>query len=661
MPVGLSDFDNYLFGIGKHYQLYEKLGAHTGVRDGVAGTRFAVWAPHARQVSVVGNFNEWDRSRHVMAPSGSVGVHELWIEGMGAGELYKFAVTGADGQTQLKCDPVGFAMELRPANASIVTDIDGYEWGDEQWQQGRAPSPWAEPMNIYEVHPGSWKRIRTDDGEDRMLTWDELARELVPYVADLGYTHIELMGVAEHPLDASWGYQVVGYYAPTARHGSPHDFMAFVDACHRAGIGVILDWVPAHFPRDAHGLASFDGTSLYEYADSRLGEHHEWGTKVFDYGNPQVRNFLIANALYWLDRYHIDGLRVDAVASMLYLDYNRDEGQWIRNKHGGRENLEAISFLKELNETVERYRPDALMIAEESTAFAGVTHGVDKGGLGFRFKWNMGWMNDTLRYMALDPVHRSGNANLITFAMVYAYSENYLLALSHDEFVHGKRSLVSKMQGDAFWRRAQVRLYLGWQLAHPGKQLLFMGSEIGQEREWSEERSLDWHLLDDEPGHLELQDYVRTLNRFYREQPAFWSLDADPAGFKWLVVDDHAHSVYAFVRAPDRARFADACPLLFVFNFTPVKREDYSLQVPTSGEYDIVLDSDAAPFGGSAQEGAAERVVRARPLIKQESPSGASTAEASSPVADDGEEVPGVLRLDLPPLAMLVLQRRATD
>ncbi|MEO0423702.1 MAG: 1,4-alpha-glucan branching protein GlgB [Pseudomonadota bacterium] len=658
MPVGLSDFDSYLFGIGQHYELYEKLGARPQARDGVEGTYFAVWAPHARHVAVVGNFNGWNPAEHVMARLENAGVHELWIAGVASGDLYKYAVTGADGEQQMKCDPMGFAMELRPANASIVSDLDGYTWGDAGWVQARAEQPWAEAMNIYEVHPGSWKRISQDDDEERLFSWHELAQELIPYVADLGYTHIELMGVAEHPLDASWGYQVVGYYAPTARHGSPHDFMAFVDACHRAGIGVILDWVPAHFPRDAHGLARFDGTSLYEYADPRVGEHREWGTKVFDYGSPQVRNFLVANALFWLDRYHVDGLRVDAVASMLYLDYNREEGQWIRNKHGGRENLEAIEFLKELNETVSRYRPDALMIAEESTAFAGVTHGVDGGGLGFRFKWNMGWMNDTLRYMALDPVHRSANANLITFSMVYAYSENYLLALSHDEFVHGKGSLVSKMQGDAFWRLAQVRLYLGWQLAHPGKQLLFMGSEFGQEREWSEARSLDWHLLE-EPGHRTLLDYVRTLNHFYRAQPACWSLDADPKGFRWLVVDDHAHSVYAFVREADAERFPEASMLVFAFNFTPVKRTDYALTVPVSGEYEIVLDSDAAAFGGAAQGAASDApaVVHAKPLQKDTSP----TNEAPSSTADDGEPVSGVLRLNLPPLAMLVLRRRATD
>ncbi|MEM9384971.1 MAG: 1,4-alpha-glucan branching protein GlgB [Pseudomonadota bacterium] len=658
MPVGLSDFDSYLFGIGQHYELYEKLGAHPGVRDGVAGTYFAVWAPHARQVAVVGNFNGWNCAEHIMHRLENAGVHELWIPGVSPGEMYKYAVRGADGEMHMKCDPLGFAMELRPANASIVSDLNGYAWGDAQWVQGRAERPWCEAMNIYEVHPGSWKRIGTGE-EERMFTWGELAQELVPYVADLGYTHIELMGVAEHPLDASWGYQVVGYYAPTARHGSPQDFMSFVDACHRAGVGVILDWVPAHFPRDAHGLARFDGTSLYEYADPRVGEHREWGTKVFDYGSPQVRNFLVANALFWLDRYHVDGLRVDAVASMLYLDYNREEGQWIRNKHGGRENLEAIEFLKELNETVSRYRPDALMIAEESTAFAGVTHGVDQGGLGFRFKWNMGWMNDTLRYMALDPVHRAANANLITFSMVYTYSENYLLALSHDEFVHGKRSLVSKMQGDAFWRLAQVRLYLGWQLAHPGKQLLFMGSEFGQEREWSEERSLDWHMLE-QPGHRALLDYVRTLNQFYRAQPACWSMDADPRGFQWLVVDDHAHSVYAFAREADPERFANAPTLVFAFNFTPVERADYGLTVPVSGEYEIVLNSDAAAYGGSAPVGASTEaaIVHAAALRQEE---GAATAQTPSFTADDGEAVPGVLRLNLPPLAMLVLQRRAAD
>jgi 1,4-alpha-glucan branching enzyme len=655
MGTGISDFDSYLFAIGQHFELYRKLGAHPCERDGVAGTRFAVWAPHARSVSVVGDFNGWVGRDHHMERGQGAGVLELFVPGVGPGALYKYEVVGADGRRVMKSDPVGFAMELRPASASVVTELEGYEWKDQAWCGARAPEPWAEPFNVYEVHPGSWKRIGDGD-QQRMLTWHELAAELIPYVQELGYTHIELMGVAEHPLDASWGYQVVGYFAPTSRHGSPQDFMYFVDRCHQAGIGVILDWVPSHFPRDAHGLARFDGTTLYEYSDPRVGEHQEWGTKVFDYGHPQVRNFLIANALFWLDVYHIDGLRVDAVASMLYLDYSRDEGQWIANRYGGRENLEAISFLKELNDTVNRYRPGTVMIAEESTAFPAVTKWPDRGGLGFRFKWNMGWMNDTLRYMALDPVHRRGNSELVTFSMMYAWSENYMLALSHDEFVHGKGSLVQRMSGNEYWRLAQVRMYLGYQMGHPGKQLLFMGCEFGQQREWSEARSLDWHLLEDS-CHAALHDYVRDLNALYRVEAACWRLDADPSGFEWLKVDDHAQSVYAFARyahtpARDEAEAAAGGVLVFVFNFTPVAREQYRFRAPLAGRYTVLLDTDDPVYGGTNRFGA----QRAGDVFTSAESVGETVA--STEKGEAAGSVPGTteLCLDLPPLAMLLLR-----
>jgi 1,4-alpha-glucan branching enzyme len=645
----LTEFDSYLFSIGQHFQLYQKLGAHPCEHEGRQGTRFAVWAPHARAVAVVGDFNGWDGRHHVMHSPHAAGVRELFVPDVGPGALYKFEVHGADGRTVMKADPFAFAMELRPANASIVTAPSDYAWGDEDWCRGRSDSPWAESLNVYEVHPGSWKRVDEDDGTQRMFTWRELAQELVPYLKDLSYTHVELMGVAEHPLDASWGYQVVGYYAPTSRHGSPDDFRHFVDTCHRAGIGVILDWVPSHFPKDAHGLASFDGTPLYEYSDPRVGEHREWGTKVFDYGHPQVRNFLIANALYWLDVFHIDGLRVDAVASMLYLDYSRDDGQWVANRYGGRENLEAISFLRELNDTINRYRPGTLMIAEESTAFPAVTKWPDRGGLGFRFKWNMGWMNDTLRYMGMDPVHRSANSELVTFSLMYAWSENYLLALSHDEFVHGKGSLFTRMPGNDYWRRAQIRLYLGLQVGHPGKQLLFMGSEFGQQREWSEERSLDWHLLE-QPGHAALLDYVRDLNALYLEQPACWRLDADPAGFEWLQVHDHQHSVYAFARhavpagQPPSTDVEAGASLVFVFNFTPVARERYTLRVPFHGRYRLLLDSDAARYDGT------DRFAQQRRLDTSPAQGGDGDGNA------DAEASRPQVQLNLPPLAMLMLR-----
>jgi len=540
---GISDFDLYLFGEGTHQRIYDKLGAHL---DGT-GTRFAVWAPNAERVSVVGPFNHWDGRVNVMHNRGSSGVWEASIPGLGAGTAYKYEVRDHAGHLFLKADPYGFAMQLRPDNSSVVASLDGYAWADSEWLAQRERSdPRRRPFNAYEVHLGSWRRPwhqRTPP----FMSWLEAVDQLIPYVVDLGYTHLELMGVAEHPLDASWGYQVVGYFAATARYGSPQDFMHFVDRCHQAGIGVILDWVPAHFPRDDHGLAHFDGSSLYEHADSRLGEHMEWGTKIFNYGRHEVRNFLIANALFWFDRYHVDGLRVDAVASMLYLDYSRKPGEWLPNRDGGRENLEAIDFLRQMNNAVHAAFPGVLTIAEESTSFSGVTSPPEYGGLGFNFKWNMGWMNDTLRYAALDPVYRRYNHQLITFSFVYAWSENFILPISHDEVVHGKNALLSKMPGDDWQKRANFRLLLAYMCATPGKKLLFMGSEFGQWQEWRDYEQIEWGQLS-VPEHSKLRDCVREMNLLYRGTAQLYSGDCDHRGFRWVDLHNADESVWAFAR-----------------------------------------------------------------------------------------------------------------
>ena len=593
----LSDFDLYLFGEGNHHSIYYKLGAHPIVLDGLAGTRFAVWAPNAERVSVVGPFNLWDGRRHAMQVRGSSGIWELFIPGVGPGTAYKYELRTRDGRTILKADPYGFAMQLRPDNCSVVAALDGFEWHDATWLEARASVNHAKrPINIYELHPGSWRRdyARTP----QFLTWRELADQLIPYLQDLGHTHVELMGVAEHPFDGSWGYQVVGYYAPTARFGSPQDFMAFVDRCHQAGLGVIIDWVPAHFPRDEHGLAGFDGTALYEHADPRLGEHADWGTKVFNYGRHEVRNFLVANALYWLDYYHVDGLRVDAVASMLYLDYSRKHGEWVPNRYGGRENLDAVDFLRQLNVAVGHYHPGVMTFAEESTAFPAVTQPAHLGGLGFHFKWNMGWMNDTLRYAALDPVHRRYHHELVTFSFMYAWSEKFVLPISHDEVVHGKRSLLDKMPGDEWQKRANFRLMRAYMTAHPGKKLLFMGSEFGQWREWQDEHSIDWHLLDD-ARHCGLMELNRDLNRLYANEPALHAGDADPAGFAWIDLNNAEQSVFAFQRR-DPGNPASP-PVICVFNCTPVPRDDYWLGVAEAGAYACIFDSDDARYGGSGR------------------------------------------------------------
>jgi 1,4-alpha-glucan branching enzyme len=592
----LSDFDLYLFGEGKHERIYDKLGAHPYSDGGTNGTRFAVWAPNAERVSVVGDFNHWDGGVNVMRSRASSGVWEAAIPGIGPGTAYKYEIRDRAGSLFVKSDPYGFAMQLRPENCSVVASLDGHAWGDSEWLARRARhDPLRSPLNAFEVHLGSWRRpwhVRSPP----FMNWPEAVDQLIPYVVDMGFTHIELMGVAEHPLDASWGYQVVGYFAATARYGSPQDFMSFVDRCHQAGIGVILDWVPAHFPRDDHGLAYFDGSALYEHADSRLGEHMEWGTKIFNYGRHEVRNFLVANALFWFDQYHVDGLRVDAVASMLYLDYSRKPGEWLPNRDGGRENLEAIDFLRQMNNAVHAAFPGVLTIAEESTSFAGVTQPPEYGGLGFNFKWNMGWMNDTLRYVALNPIYRRYNHQLITFSFVYAWSENFILPISHDEVVHGKRSLLDKMPGDEWQKRANFRLFLAYMCAHPGKKLLFMGSEFGQWQEWRDYEQLEWQQLA-VPEHAALRDCVRELNFLYRATPQFYGSDCDHNGFRWVDLHNADESIWAFSR---RAVGADhGAPITCVFNATPVPRDDYGVGVEHLGCYRKIFDSDDARFGGS--------------------------------------------------------------
>ncbi len=621
----LTDFDLHLFGQGTHRRIYEKLGAHADEEAGATGTRFAVWAPNADAVSVVGSFNAWDGRRHRLEPQGSSGIWSGFIAGVGEGAGYKYEIRARDGELLLKSDPYGTRMQLRPGNCSVVCPLEGHAWRDEAWldaRRGRNLS--VEPMWVYEVHLGSWKRP-WDVRSPPFMSWREAQDDLIPYVRDMGYTHLELIGVAEHPLDESWGYQVTGYFAATARYGSPQDFMRFVDACHQAGLGVILDWVPAHFPRDSSGLACFDGTALYEHEDPRLGEHRDWGTKIFNYGRHEVRNFLVSNALFWLDRYHIDGLRVDAVASMLYLDYSRQPGEWLPNRFGGRENLEAISFLKEVNCAVGAEFPGAITIAEESTSFEGVTRPVHHGGLGFAFKWNMGWMNDTLRYFAQDPVHRRYHHQLLTFSFVYAWSENFVLPISHDEVVHGKASLLSKMPGDEWQKRANLRLFLAYQLAHPGKKLTFMGSEFGQWQEWRDHDQLDWPLLA-HGTHQGLKAWARDLNHLYASRPAFHRSDADARGFEWLEVDNAQESIWAFLRRTD-----GVSPVACVFNGTPVPRPGHRLKLPQGGTWRKILDSDAAPYGGSGYN-----------------------SQALIPAQSDGQG--WHLHVDLPPLGALFLE-----
>ena len=593
-PYLLSDFDLHLLGEGKHFDSFERLGAHLRTVEGVAGTHFAVWAPTARRVSVVSDASRWDGGVHAMRSRGSSGIWELFVPDLTEGAVYKYEILSAQGELlALKADPYGFGAEVRPKTGSVVTRLEGYEWGDGEWMHERAKRNWFEsPISIYEVHLGSWQRV-SEEG-NRWLSYRELAERLIPYVKQMGFTHIELLPVMEHPYDGSWGYQTLGYYAATSRFGTPQEFMEFVDRCHEAGLGVILDWTPAHFPRDAHGLASFDGTHLYEHADPRLGAHPDWGTLVYNYGRNEVRNFLISNAVFWLERFHIDGLRVDAVASMLYLDYSRKEGEWIPNEYGGRENLAAISFLKEMNEVVHARHPGVMTIAEESTSWPGVSRPTHLGGLGFSFKWNMGWMNDTLKYMQHDAVYRKYEHNRMTFSMLYAFTENFVLPFSHDEVVHGKSSLLNKMPGD-FWQQfANLRLLYAYQFGHPGKKLLFMGSEVAQRREWSHETSLEWHLLEYEP-HRGVQRLLGDLNRLYASEPALHEVDFDWHGFEWIDCNDADWSVLSFIR---RGKKPDEV-IVVVANFTPVVREGYRIGVPNAGEYREVLNTDAGLYGGS--------------------------------------------------------------
>jgi 1,4-alpha-glucan branching enzyme len=603
----LSDLDLYLFGQGTNYEIYRKLGAHKMCLEGTEGIYFAVWAPKAVSVRVVGEFNDWNPERNYMACLGEIGVYEAFIPEAREGMLYKFCIESKRGDLLYKADPYANYAELRPGTASRIADIEGFLWKDKAWIEKRKQSKfWEAPISIYEVHPGSWKKHTDSGDEDGFYNYREFARSMVEYIKDMGYTHVELMGIAEHPFDGSWGYQVTGYYAPTSRYGTPKDFQYMVDLFHRNRIGVILDWVPAHFPRDAHGLAEFDGTCVYEYADPRKGEHPDWGTKIFDYEKNEVKNFLIANALFWVEHFHIDGLRVDAVASMLYLDYGKQDGQWIPNKYGSNENLEAIEFFKHLNTVVTRRNPGALMIAEESTAWPMVTGAPKEGGLGFQFKWNMGWMHDFLEYMKLDPFFRKDNHNKMTFAMTYAHSENYILVLSHDEVVHLKNSMLGKMPGTPEEKFANLKAGYAFMFGHPGKKLLFMGQEFGQLREWSEKREIDWFLLED-PNHRNLQNFLRRLLHLYKKYPAFYDQDAYGNGFQWINADDAYRSIYSFVRYGKSGRNN----LLFVVNFTPVAYPDYRVGVPKKKKYVLLLNSEDAAYGGTEEARPAEYMAEA--------------------------------------------------
>ena len=594
----ITEFDQYLFGQGTHYDLYNKLGAHPMTVDGEEGVYFAVWAPNAAAVSIVGDFNEWDENATPMERLEPLGIYQIFLTGIKVGDIYKYCVTAQDGKKTLKADPYGFQAELRPNNASVVADISDFKWHDSRWMKKREKfDDKKNPMFVYEVHPGSWKKHeQTEEDEDGFYNYREIAHELAAYVKDMGYTHVELMGIAEHPFDGSWGYQVTNYFAPTSRHGSPEDFQYFMDYMHEHNIGVILDWVPAHFPRDAFGLAEFDGTCLYEYADPRKGEHPDWGTKVFDYGKTEVQNFLICNALFWLEHYHVDGLRVDAVASMLYLDYGREDGQWVPNIYGGNENLEAIEFFKHLNTIVKKRNPGIVMIAEESTAWPKVTDKAEYGGLDFSLKWNMGWMHDFLEYMKLDPYFRKYNHTKMNFAMVYAYSENYMLVLSHDEVVHLKCSMIEKMPGSYEDKFKNLMAGYAFMTGHPGKKLLFMGQDFGQYREWSEKRELDWFLLDKEPNR-HLQAFVKELLHLYKNNKCLYEYDCYPEGFEWINADDGDRSIFSFVRHSESGK----SNMLFIINFTPVERPDYRVGTTCRRKHTLVLSSDDKKFGGTGK------------------------------------------------------------
>ena len=595
-PYEIGELDHYLFGQGNHYEIYKKLGAHE-VTAGKKGVYFAVWAPHAKSVSVIGEFNGWDAAADRMERQEPLGIYTVFVPEAKDGQMYKYCIETESGELIYKADPFANYAELRPGTASRITDVSHLKWTDDRWMESRKKWDNKEnPLSIYEVHMGSWMRHpgREDEG---FYTYREFAEAITKYVKKMGYTHVELMGIAEHPFDGSWGYQVTGYYAPTSRYGTPEDFAYMINYLHRNGIGVILDWVPAHFPKDVHGLADFDGTPTFEYADPRKGENPDWGTKIFDYEKPQVRNFLIANALFWIEHFHVDGLRVDAVASMLYLDYGKQDGQWVPNKYGGNQNLEAIEFFKHLNSVVLGRNPGTMMIAEESTAWPKVTGNPEDDGLGFSLKWNMGWMHDFTEYMKLDPYFRKNAHHMMTFSMEYAYSENYILVLSHDEVVHLKCSMLNKMPGEGFDKYANLKAAYAFMTGHPGKKLLFMGQEFAQLREWSEERELDWFLLSEEP-HQQIQNWYRDLLHLYKKNPALYELDNDPAGFEWINKDDIFRSIFSFVRHSKGKKKN----LLFVCNFTPVAREDYRVGVPTKRQCKLVLNSDEKEYGGSGEK-----------------------------------------------------------
>ncbi len=623
----LGEMDLYLFAEGNHRELGKSLGAQFTTHEGVQGVRFSVWAPNARRVSVVGGFNGWDGRRHPMRLRQPSGVWELFIPRLTPGEVYKYEILGRDGLLPLKADPMALATELPPATGSVVSAPLQFDWHDDHWlEQRQARQGYQAPMSIYELHAASWRREGGEEG--RLLSWKELSEQLIPYVQQLGFTHIELMPIMEHPFGGSWGYQLLSQFAPTARHGSPADFAAFVNACHQAGIGVILDWVPAHFPTDAHGLGQFDGTALYEYAHPFEGFHQDWDTYIYNLGRTEVHGFMLASALHWLRAYHIDGLRVDAVASMLYRDYSRKDGEWIPNRFGGRENLESIDFLRHLNDVVAQEVPGALVIAEESTAWPGVSRPTQEGGLGFAYKWNMGWMHDSLKYVAEDPLHRQHHHHQLTFGLLYAFSEHFVLPISHDEVVHGKRSLLDKMPGDRWQKFANLRLYLSFMWSHPGKKLLFMGCEFGQWREWNHDHELDWYLLR-YGEHKGVQQLVSDLNGLYRHEPALHQLDGSAEGFAWLIGDDATNSVFAWLRHDK-----DGSPLLVVHNFTPQPRNGYRIGVPKEGAWHVLLNSDAERYAGSN--------------------AGSQGGLFSEAVASHGQ--PQSLSLDLPPLATLVIK-----
>lgn len=607
-PYEIGELDQYLFGQGNHYEIFKKMGAHLVTHNRKKGVYFAVWAPHARRVSVVGDFNEWDFDADYMERHEPLGIYTGFVPGVQEGDLYKFCIETNQGKRIFKADPFANYAELRPGNASRVADISKLQWSDDAWMKKRKTRDNnVDPLAIYEVHLGSWMRHpnREDEG---FYNYREFAKAITEYVKSMGYTHIELMGIAEHPFDGSWGYQVTGYYAPTSRYGTPEDFAYMIDYLHKNDIGVILDWVPAHFPRDAHGLADFDGTPTFEYADPRKGEHPDWGTKIFDYEKPEVKNFLIANALFWIEHYHVDGLRVDAVASMLYLDYGKEDGQWVPNKNGGNQNLEAIEFFKHLNSVVLGRNHGAMMIAEESTAWPMVTGAPEDGGLGFSLKWNMGWMHDFTEYMKLDPLFRKGAHYQMAFSMEYAYSENYILVLSHDEVVHLKCSMLNKMPGLGFDKFANLKAGYAFMMGHPGKKLLFMGQDFAQLREWSEEREIDWYLLGEEP-HQQIQNWYKDLLHLYRKNKAMYELDTEPEGFDWINKDDTFRSIFSFVRhSKDNKK-----NLLFICNFTPMERPDYRVGVPRRKQFKLIMNSDDTRYGGTGEE----RPVMYKP-VKQE-------------------------------------------